>query len=318
MVGTVPVSSPAQAMALMASTVGPYLTTMPDGETTRPNWIIELIERRDRRPDLRVLRRSRMSEPRPLRPVRDSPRYTPRKGQRVTTETLGLPYLIDAMRSWPEFLRTLTDHNLEDAWFQVGIPSPVIVAACSWANPMRFYPIEAVAAAEQVARIHQITEGRAVFQLEIPLETVAVCRAPRRLRSRVARHWAKVLAGFVSACPEGSVWIVHLCRGNKHDTPLVSPTDVAGETEMANELHSHWPTLSHPLTAVHFPFGDRLRPAPNTAEYYAPLKDLVLPDRVHTSAGVVRPEATLRQHREAMECVESASGRQWGCPHRVV
>lgn len=312
MVGTVPAGNAAQAMALMASTVGPYLVTMPDGETTRPNWVIELVERRWNRPELRALRRSRLSDPRPLRPVLDAPRYTPRKGHTVTGETLGLPYLLDATRSWPAFLNTLIDHGLDGVRLQVGIPGPLDVAAFSWANPMGHYGIEASTAATQIHHIHHVTGGRVVFQLEIPLETVAVIRTPGPWRTKVATRLARRLAGFVSACPERSEWIVHLCRGNKHDQPLVSPQDVRGEVELANALHCEWPTGAYPLTAVHFPFGDRSRPAPHSMRYYAPLKDLVIPDRVHTSAGVVRPEADLTQHLAAINCVEAASGRPWG------
>lgn len=306
-VGSVPAPAATLAMQLITAQVGRFVTSMPDGETTRPNWVIELIEVRGGRPELRVVRRSRLSQPRPLRPVLDPPRYTART--RITADTLGLPYAIHAGIMWPVF----QDVAPPGVRPQFGIPGPADVAMFSWAAPWRHYDLEAHTAARQVNEIHTLTAGAAVFQLEIPLETTAVCKTPPWLRARVADRFARALVGFVTMTTPGTTWIVHLCRGNKNDTELVAPRDVAGEVELANAIWAHWPAGAHPLDAFHFPFGGPSRPAPYAPDYYLPLVDLAVPDAVHLSAGVVRARgADLRQHQWALQAADVAARRRCG------
>lgn len=305
-VGTVPASDNRQAMQLMTAQLGRHLRTMPDGETTRPQWIVEFVEARAKRPELRTLRVSRLTQPRPLRPVLDAPRYTARKG--ITFDTLCLPYLAEARSMWPVYQEIAPDGVRP----QFGIPSPIDVAASSWANPFRYYELEALGAANEVDAIFELTGGTAVFQLEIPLETVAVCKTPSRLRERVADRLAHQLVEFVKLTTRGTTWIIHLCRGNKHDTELMVPPDVAGETELANAIWTAWPA-AYPLDGFHFPFGGPSMPAPYDPDYYYPLTTLVIPDTVALLAGVVRtPGADLRQHRWALRAADTAARRRCG------
>ena len=302
-------AGPRAAMELAAAAVGPYLTTLPHGETDRPDWVIEFIEVRAASPDYRVVRRSRMSQPRPLRPMLDPPRLIARASHRcaITAEGLHLPYMQEALATWPIFREVAEAHGLDSVRPQYGIAGPLDVASFTWLNPMKHYDAECQAAAREVACIHALTNRTAVFQLEIPAETVAVAKAPQRLRERIALKLVGWLREFVEATPGGTTWIVHLCVGNKHDLPLVDLRDVGPLVDLANALIAKWPHDSHLLDSIHLPFGSSIRPAPTAINYYKPLHDL-LP--IPILAGIVRSEVSIEQNRRALGTAEG----QWNRP----
>lgn len=307
LVGTTVAGTPRRALEFAVSRLGEYLLTVPE-ETDRPNWVIELVEARAHHPDLLTLRRSRMSEPISLRPLLHPPRYVTRPGHRITAETLGLPYAASAAVAAPILTEVAAEHGLSHLRLQVGIPGPLDVAAFSWLRPLHYYPIEADAALREIQTIYALTGGHAVYQLEIPLETVAVAKAPRRHRPRVARLMARRLAEFVTQMPSGVEVIVHPCVGNKNDSPLVDLKDAGPLVELSNAIYEQWPE-GRILSGLHLPFGSQARPAPYTRSYYAPLADLVVPETVHVSAGLVRPEADLERHRWALDAAEQMANR---------
>ena len=304
-------------MVLQVSELGKRLTTVPDGEGERPSgrpgrdsWVVEMLELRAADPRYKVWRRSRMSEPRPLRPLLDPPRCTP-IGHKVTAESILLPYAADAAESLPIF-----DEILTDARPQYGIPDPANVAGFFWLNPLKHYDAEADAAVREVEAILALTD-RAVFQLEMPLQTVAVAKMPRSLQTKMATKWAKQVCEFIARTPEGSTWILHLCYGNKNDAPLVSPPDAGPLVELVNALWANWPH-GRILDAVHLPFGDRFHPTPYSLNFYFPMSELAIPETVHVSAGYVRANVgpddetwgtQLEQHRWAQDAIEQMANR---------
>jgi hypothetical protein len=307
LVGTTVLGTPRVALEFAVSRLGEHLLTVPE-ETGRPNWVIELIEARGALPNIMTLRRSRMSQPIPLRPLLHPPRYIARPGHRITPESLELPYAASAAVAAPLLAEIAAAHQLPHLRLQVGIPFPLDVAAFSWLRPLHYYPTEVDAALAEIRAIHALTDGHALYQLEIPLETVAVAKTPRRQQARVARSMAKRLGEFVARMPQGSEVVVHLCVGNKNDLPLVDLADVGPLVELSDALWEQWPA-ERVFSGLHLPFGSRLRPAPYTLDYYAALADLVVPESVHVSAGVVRPEVGLDQHRWALDSAEKKANR---------
>lgn len=307
LVGTTVPGTPRTTLEFAVSRLGRHLLTVPE-ETDRPNWVIEMVEARADHPDLLTLRRSRMSQPIPLRPLLHPPRYAARPGRRITAEALGLPYASSAVVAGPLLDQIATDHGVPHLRLQVGIPGPLDVAAFSWARPLHYYPVEVDAALREIRVIHGITNGHAIYQLEIPLETVAVAKAPRRHRARVARSMAKRLTEFVAQMPEGAEVMIHLCVGNKNDLPLVVLEDVAPLVELSNSIYAQWPG-GRVLSGLHLPCGSQVDPAPYRLGYYAALADLFVPETVHVSMGFVRPEADLEHHRWALDNAEQMANR---------
>lgn len=309
-VGTVDGTSE-QAMRLLADELGSDMVTMPDGEGQRPsgkrgrpNWVIEMVEERAGRPEYRQWRRSRMSEPRPLRLLLDPPRCVPARGHKVTATSLRLPYAADAAETWPLMQELLPDGRSP----QYGIPDPRNVAGFFWANPVRHYDAEVEAAQTEVSKIRKLTGDRAVFQWEGPLQLVGVAKMPRRLQPRTADHMARMACEFIGGCQPDTVWFLHPCWGNKEDTPSANPPDVGPLVELVNAMIAYWPK-DQILDGIHLPFGNRLRPVPASLRYYWPLADLDVHASVHLSAGLVRTELSADHHRRALVSVIRASGR---------
>lgn len=293
-----------QAMRLLVDELADTLATMPDGEGQRPsgrpgrpNWVIEMLEERADRPEFRQWRRSRMSEPRPLRLLLDPPRCVPARGHKLTPASLHLPYAKDAAESYVIF-RSLSRLPATTRP-QYGIPDPRNVAGFFWANPLRHYDTEVAAAQDEISAIMRITDGRAVFQWEGPLQLVAVAKMPRRLQGVVAGNMARAACEFIAGCAPGCTWVLHPCWGNKHDTPSANPPDVGPLVELVNAMIAYWPTDQH-LDAIHLPFGNRLHPVPVSVRYYWPLSDLDVPAAVHLSAGLVRPEMSVTHTCKAL------------------
>ncbi|HZE02622.1 MAG TPA: hypothetical protein VE155_12740 [Pseudonocardiaceae bacterium] len=249
--------------------------------------MIEIAEARAGNPNLITVRRSRMSEPIPLRPLLHPPRYIPRPGTKITGDMLELPYAAEAAASYPILKRMIEKYSLRDIPPQYGIPDPLNLAGFSWLNPLRHYDADADAALREVNSIWEITDGHVLYQLEIPCQTYAVAKAPRRYQSAVARHLAQRIAQFIERTPVGSAWTVHLCVGNKNDEPLIDLENTEPLVTLVNELAYYWPTTQE-LTSMSLPFGSRIRPVPLTADYYAALSDLHLPPGIQLTAGLVR------------------------------
>lgn len=184
------------------------------------------------------------------------------------------------------------EHGLPALRLQVGIPGPFDIALLCWAHPLRHYQAEVDAALREVDAIDVLTDQTAVYQLELPLETVITARVPPLLRPGIARRLAARAADFVAHAPSGSTWIVHLCVGDPHGAPFSTLTDARPLVELANALATQWPG-GRTLEAMHLPLGDGKHPAPVDAAYYAPLADLTLPETVHVSAGLAHAGAHL-------------------------
>lgn len=303
-----------QYMELAAATVGPYLTSLPNGEPNRHNWVIEFIEDRVNNPQLRRVRRSRMSEPRPLRPLLDPPRYIPRGRGGITGDDLDLPFATEAAASLPIFQQVTTTYDLPTVRPQYGIPGPLDVAGFSWVNPLRHYGAECDAALREIDAIHELCRPSRtvpVFQLELPAETFAVARAPARSRERVADWLFGRVGEFVSRALVESVWIVHLCYGNKHNQALVSPGDCSPLAAATDALWRHWPQ-GQVLDAVHWPVGDAKTPPPAREVFWFPGSHLGLPATVHLSVGLARVGRPLGYLRGALHVAENTLGRRLG------
>lgn len=312
-VGSVSPDNIVASMNLIVDQLGDTITTLPF--ECRRHWVIEFIEQRARDPRYRILRRSRMSEDRDLRPLLDPPRAIPRHGVKVTADSLPLPYAAEVAHALP-IMRTIPDLRTE-VRPQAGIADPMNVGAFFWVNPARHYDAEAGAALREINLIHGLTFGNAVYQWEGPLQTVAVAKAPRRLQGLVAEKMARRACEFIAQAPKDSTWILHFCYGNKNDSPLVSPPDAGPLVELANAMWTYWPK-NQILDAIHLPFGDRHHPTPYSRHFYLPMGELIAPETVHVSAGFVRAmvassnphwEPQLEQHRWAWDAFTRMANR---------
>src|SRR5688572_18911189 len=100
-VGTIPEKDAAHAMDLMLDKAGPYLMSMPDGETSRPDYVTDLVIGLRKHPAIeQILPRTL---PGMLRNFFDLPLYRLRDPAALTPESLNLGYADEALASWPVF-----------------------------------------------------------------------------------------------------------------------------------------------------------------------------------------------------------------------
>lgn len=300
-------------MRLLVERTGAHLVTVPGGGfgAEGAGCLIPMVTARGEHPDLATLRRPRLHLA-PLR-LRRGALYVARRGRVVTHETLALGYARRAALAWPIRTQLARATGRPQLRLQVNIPGPLDLAMLSWGpGVLRHYRAEVQAALGEISAVELLSGGLATYQLEIPAETYLVARTPRLLRDRVAGRLARWLTDVVAQAPRASTWIVHLCAGDVHGTPMVTLGDTAPLVALVNAIAAHWPQ-QRTLDAVHLALTHGPHPPPALSPaYYAPLAELVVPEGVHVSAGLAHPGADLDDQRRCLELAEQAAGRTLG------
>jgi hypothetical protein len=304
-----------QYMELAAATVGPYLVTLPNGQPRHPNWVIEFIEEfAATSPVVTALRRSRMSEPRALRPVLDPPRLIAKPGHTITKDDIPLPYATEARIALPIFQQVTHTYDLPTMRPQCCVAGPFDVGGFRWLNPLKHYPAERDAALREIRAIRELHEESRtipVIHLELPAETYAVARLKGRARVKAADWLFRQVCEFIAMAPAGTVWIIHLCYGNKNGEALISPRDCSPLVVSTDALVRYWPE-GQVLDAVHWPIGDSKTPPPARESFWFPGDDMALPASVHLSAGLARVGRPLSYLKGSLRIAEDTLGRRLG------
>ena len=314
LVGTLGSTDYSRAAKYAAETMGKYLTTLPTDEPE--NWIIEPIKAMGHRPEIRTLVKPRFYK-NPMKPWHGAV-YVARRGQEITSATLGLTYAQQAAESYPVLFDMVKTHLT--AWgMQADIPGPLDRSAFAYGPFLsRYYDTEVEAAAQQVNAIEVLGPGM-VYQLSIPVETHLVTTLPAAVKDCAAARFARQLAEFVRCTPSGCEFIVHTCGGDPNGLPLIDPAGRKPASSrtleacvlLANEIWKAWPA-GYRLNAVHIPLGDGAHLAPGNARFYAPLGRLELPSEVHVSAGLANILGSSGQQKIALQLAEQAAGRELG------
>jgi hypothetical protein len=288
-------------MALMHTMLGPWLKTLPDGETTddRANWVIPIIRERERRPELKAYKTFTFESIQRLRPWHAAViTGTP------SIESMCLHYAHYALDALPIFDELATSGQR----LQVGIPSPFDLSVFTWGPfAKQHYAMECAAAVAEIEKICELAGNHVTFQLELCLETVIIARLPRALQHKAALRFGRMVRNFILACPEDSQWILHLCVGDPHGQPIVTLKDTQPLVALTNELVAHWPR-NRMLDAIHFPFASGTHAASNDANYYWPLKHMWLPETVTPIAGIVTDNGDVEDSTRILKIL----GPHWG------
>lgn len=296
-----------------AEHVGSHVTSIPAEGIDRDKWVIPILNRRADRPELITLKRSRYDHSPNV--WRLSTVCVPRPGSNLTSEVMSLWYASYAQEAWRAFQAWEASQPVGSIprRLQVGVPGPLDLSMMTW-GPMalRRYQAEVDAASAELAEISALTNGRVVYQLEIPVETYLVAKADRRVRRSLAARFARRVAQFIATTPTGSVWIVHLCVGNPDDQSLITLSDTWPLMDLANEIYLQWPKDTHTLEAVHGPLGDSKNPAPTDPAYYRAMGRSELPESVRLYAGLADVNVPLATQQEALKVAEGEAGRELG------
>lgn len=306
LVGSIPGSSPAEAMGMALELLGPYLRSLPDGETgERRNWVVSIIEQLRAHTDLALQREGDWSD------YDRVPRFRVRRGHRLYGATLELGHIAAVRESFPEFERRRAAANREDLAFQQGVPSDFDLAmfALGPVGALRHRRAFTEATLLEIQEIARLTGPDTLFQVEMPAELVLLARAPSAARPLLARLLARGMTQLAAAAPTGTRFAVHLCLGDMNNRAFGTMTDVGPLVLLANALVDGWPE-DRPLELVHAPFAAADHPSTTDPAFYAPLRDARLPENVRFAAGFVHEAQPMEDQRRVLQIVEDQLARQ--------
>lgn len=306
LVGSLPGSTPAEAMGAALEILGPSLRSLPDGETgERRNWIISIVEQLRHHPDLTLQKEGDWSD------YDRVPRFRVRRGHRLFGATLDLGHVAAVRDSLPAFQKLRAAAGRRDLAFQQGVPSDLDLAmfALGPVGALRYRRPFTEATLLEIREIARVTGDDTLFQVEMPAELVLLARAPASARPVLARLLARGVTQLAAAAPMGTRFAVHLCLGDMNNRAFGSLGDAGPLVLLANALIDGWPH-DRPLELVHAPFAVADRPSTTDPAFYAPLDRMRLPVGVRFAAGFAHEAQAIDDQRRIRDNIEGRLGRQ--------
>ena len=306
LVGSLPGGTARQAMSTALDIVGPYLRSLPDGETgARRNWVISIVEGLRENPALEVRRDGDWSD------YDKTPQLRIRNGHRLYGANLDFGHVEAVQDSYPEFQKLRSEHGNPELVFQQGVPGDFDLAmfTLGMAGALRHRRPFTESTLREVHGVRAISGPGTIFQIEVPVELVLLAKAPPRVRPRLAKVLSRSITGLAAASPPGTRFAVHLCLGDMNNRAFGTMRDVSPLVLLANAITSTWPA-GHPLEVLHAPFAAADNPATTTANFYEPLAELRLPAGVRFAAGFVHEAQQLGRQRQIRDLIESRLARE--------
>jgi hypothetical protein len=318
LVGSVPLDDAETVFRTVATSVGPYLRRIPDGETgARRRWVGMLSEILDRHPAF---------EPDPDEPPfvmklasgrvhRELTRLRIRPGIAPETIRFETGYAAMAKDSFVVF-NTLQRAGVipRDVRFQIAIPSPLAptynyIGAKSRAVFLEIFTNHLLEEVRQIAAA--LPTGQLCVQWDVLQEILIWENYFPDRPSHYQAQILSVLGKIGDAVPQPIELGYHLCYGSPKDEHLVQPRDASIMATIMAETLRH---VRRPIGFFHFPV-----PKERTdSEFYRPLGSLTLPQGTELYAGLVHlndaegNRRRLEQARTFTRIAGVASECGWG------
>jgi hypothetical protein len=300
LVGSLPGPTPAAAMATALEIVGPYLRSLPDGETgERRNWIISIIEGLRTHPDLELKKSGDWSD------YDRTPRLGVRKGHRLYGASLDFGHVSAVRDSFPQFEAARSTADRRDLTFQEGVPGDFDLAMFTLG------PIGALtnrrafteATLTEIRDVKAVSGADTLFQIEVPVELVLLAKAPAAARPGLAKVLARTVTRLAAGTAVGTRFAVHLCLGDMNNRAFGTMSDVSPLVLLANAVVAGWPP-GRPLEVLHAPFAAADHPATTDPGFYRPLQDLHLPAETRFAAGFAHESQSIDEQRRIRTMID--------------
>lgn len=306
LVGSLPGDTPEAAMSTALDLLGPYLRTLPDGETgERRNWVISIIEGLRHHPDLELRKQGDWSD------YDRTPVWKVRKGHTLYGANLDFGHVAAVRESHPVFRTLVEKAGRPDIAFQEGVPGDFDLAMFTLgpSGALRQRRPFTEATLTEIRHVGTVTGTDTLFQIEVPVELVLLAKAPAAVRPALARVLARPTVALAAAAPAGTRFGVHLCLGDMNNRAFGRMTDVTPLVLLANAVVSSWPE-GRPLDVLHAPFAAADVPATTDREFYAPLTGLRVPERTRFAAGFAHESQSLADQLAIRSIIEGHLGRE--------
>ena len=305
LVGSLPGATPEAAMTTALEILGPYLRTLPDGETgERRNWVVSIINSLQAHPDFEV------SKPGDWSDYDKIPLLKVRKGRTLYGANLDFGHVAAVRESFPAFEQAKAASGHAGIGFQEGVPGDFDLAtfALGPVAGVRHKRAFTEATLAEIRAVSEITGPGTLFQVEVPAELVLLAKAPAPARPALAKALARSVIGLAAATPEGTRFGVHLCLGDMNNRAFGTMTDVTPLVLLANAIVKNWPQ-GRPLDLLHAPFAAADHPATADPAFYAPLKDLQIPAGTRFAAGFAHEKQSLADQRRIRSMIDDHLSR---------
>jgi len=293
--GSLPGSTPEQAMTLALDELGPHLLALPGGETRRPNWAASITD------ELAKTSMFTIAKPGDGADYDDLPQLAPVNGDLAA---LDLGYYSIYQAENPVAHRLVTQRGLALS-FQVDIVGPFDQAMLT-VGPRRYlkyYKAFEAATLRDIMAIFTHDET-VLFQLSVPLELVGSLTVPAMARNLVTRKLVKKITDFVSLCPPGLRLGVHLCLGDYGHKSKARLPQLVPLMDFANTLLETWPA-GYPLAYFTLPVAEAEVPPVLEPSWYTDLARLHVPTGVRVVLGVCHEKVTTADLRPIVAIADS-------------
>lgn len=306
LVGSLPGSTAAEAMSTALGILGPYLRTLPDGETgARRDWITSIVDGLQTHPDFTMRKPGDWSD------YDKTPVLKLRRGRTLYGASMDFGHVDAARESFPQFEQAKAAAGRPDLAFQQGAPGDFDMAMFTLgpAGALRHRRPFTEATLTEIANVAAITGPETLFQIEVPAELVLLTKAPAASRPQLARLLARPITGLAAAAPAGTRFGVHLCLGDMNNRAFGKMTDVRPLVLLANAILRSWPER-RPLDIIHAPIAAADQPATTDPVFYGPLRDLALPENVRFAAGFAHESQSMSDQLRIRTMIDDLLGRQ--------
>lgn len=304
--GSLPGPDPATAIATALDTLGPFLRTLPDGETgDRRNWVISIVDGLRDHPDLELAKPGDWSD------YDKTPVMKVRRGRQLFGANLDFGHVAAVTESFPVFQQAVMSAGRGDLAFQEGVPGDFDLAMFTLGpvGALRHRRAFTEATLTEIRRVGDITGRTTLFQIEVPVELVLLAKAPPAARPALAALLARNVTRLAAAAPEGTRFGVHLCLGDMNNRAFGTMTDVSPLVLLANAIVSGWPD-GRQLDLLHAPFAAADQPATVDPSFYAPLARLQVPTGVRFAAGFAHESQPLVDQLTIRSIIDEHLGRE--------
>ena len=300
LVGSLPGEDPAQAMSAAVSILGPYLQTLPDGETgERRNWVISIVDGLRDHPDLHLRKAGDWSD------YDRTPVLGIRRGHRLYGASLDFGHVAAVTHSYPLFEQVRRSAGLAPLRFQQGVPGDFDLAMFTLgpAGALLHRRPFTEASLGEIREVKKITGPDTLFQIEVPVELVLLAKAPVPARPALARYLARAVTAMAAGAAPGTRFAVHLCLGDMNNKAFGTMSDVSPLVLLANAVMKAWPA-GRPLEILHAPFAAADQPAATDAAFYQPLNNLKLAAGVQFAAGFAHESQSAADQHQIRTVIE--------------